>query len=202
VVSGIQGKCAFRVRVSGEATHAGTSARAERKDALLSAVSMVHALAEHLHDAGDIVKFTVGRFTVLPNAPLVVASEVVFSIDLRHPHSTSLRMLADSVKPICQAHAGACTVEVESLSTAMPLEFPFAMRKKIARAATRLDLPHRDILSTAGHDARYLHGVCPSGMIFVPPHLGLTHCEAESSKPADLADGARVLADVLADLAA
>jgi N-carbamoyl-L-amino-acid hydrolase len=202
VVSGIQGKCTFRVRVSGEAAHAGTSTRAERKDALLSAVSMVHALAEHLHDAGDIVKFTVGRFTVLPNAPSVVASEVVFSIDLRHPDSTSLRMLADSVKPICQAHAGACAVEVESLSTAMPLEFPLAMREKIARAATRLDLPHRDILSTAGHDARYLHGVCPSGMIFVPSHLGLTHCEAESSKSADLADGARVLADVLADLAA
>lgn len=202
VVSGIQGKCTFRVRVSGEAAHAGTSTRAERRDALLCAVSMVHALAAHLHDAGDIVKFTVGRFTVLPNAPSVVASDVMFSVDLRHPDSATLSALADAVAPICHAHADTCTVEVERLSTAMSLEFPLAMRENIVRTAARLDLSHRDILSTAGHDARYMHGICPSGMIFVPSHLGLTHCEAESSKPADLADGARVLADVLADLAA
>jgi N-carbamoyl-L-amino-acid hydrolase len=201
VVSGIQGKCTFRVHVSGEAAHAGTSTRAQRKDALLCAAGMVQALATHLHDTGDVVKFTVGRFTVLPNAPSVVASDVVFSIDLRHPDSTMLRALADAVEPICRAHAGPCSVEVENLSTAMSLEFPLAMRENIARAAARLDISCRDILSTAGHDARYLHGVCPSAMIFVPSHLGLTHCEAESSKAVDLADGARVLADVLAELA-
>lgn len=201
VVTGIQGKRTFKVRVDGEAAHAGTSTRAERKDALLAAIAMVQALADALHDAEDIVKFTVGRFDVKPSAPSVVASSVDFSIDLRHPDSDTLTRLGDRIAPICEAHAGVCTVQVTELSTAMSLDFPERMRALIREAAVRLDLPHRDILSTAGHDARYLHAVCPSGMIFVPSHLGLTHCEAEFTASADLAAGTRVLADVLVELA-
>lgn len=201
VVTGIQGKRTFKVRVDGEAAHAGTSTRAERKDALLAAIAMVQALAEALHDAEDIVKFTVGRFDVKPSAPSVVPSAVDFSIDLRHPDSEALRALGDEVQPICEAHAGVCAVRVTELSSAMSLEFPALMRSVIRDAAARLNLAHRDILSAAGHDARYLHAVCPSGMIFVPSHLGLTHCEAEFTASADLANGAKVLADVLEELA-
>jgi N-carbamoyl-L-amino-acid hydrolase len=201
VVTGIQGKRTFKVRVDGEAAHAGTSTRAERKDALLAAIAMVQALAEALHDAQDIVKFTVGRFDVKPSAPSVVPSAVDFSIDLRHPDSQALRALGDKVQPICEAHAGVCAVRVTELSSAMSLEFPALMRSVIRDAAARLNLAHREILSTAGHDARYLHAVCPSGMIFVPSHRGLTHCEAEFTTSADLANGAKVLADVLEELA-
>jgi N-carbamoyl-L-amino-acid hydrolase len=201
VVTGIQGKRTFSVRVDGEAAHAGTSTRAERRDALLAAIAMVQALTASMHDDEDIVKFTVGRFDVTPSAPSVVPSSVDFSIDLRHPDSTVLQALGDRVAPICEAHAGVCAVRVTELSSAMSLEFPEAMRALIRDAATRLDLPHRDILSTAGHDARYLHYVCPTGMIFVPSHLGLTHCENEYTSAPDLAAGARVLADVLWKLA-
>src|SRR5690606_3531800 len=61
VVTGIQGKKTYRVTVLGEAAHAGTSCRSERKDALLASVDIIQALAFHLHDKEDIVKFTVGR---------------------------------------------------------------------------------------------------------------------------------------------
>ncbi len=64
-----------------------------------------------------------------------------------------------------------------------------------------MDLPHQDILSAAGHDARYLHAFFPSAMIFIPCHLGITHNEAEAITCADAADGARVLAQVLLELA-
>jgi N-carbamoyl-L-amino-acid hydrolase len=200
VVTGIQGKRTFKVVVTGEAAHAGTSARKERKDALLSAVSMVQALATVMHDPEDIVKFTIGRFVVVPNAPSVVASEVSFSIDLRHPDSARLLELGDRVAAICAAHAGPCTVAVEELSSAMSLEFPEAVRDRIRGAAKRIGIPAMDIHSAAGHDARYLHGICPSGMIFIPCHKGITHNEAESATQSDMADGARVLAEVLMDL--
>ncbi|BAO90221.1 hydantoinase/carbamoylase family amidase [Caballeronia cordobensis] len=202
VVTGIQGKRTFAVRVEGEAAHAGTSTRAERKDALLAAIAMVQALADALHDAEDIVKFTIGRFDVKPSAPSVVASSVDFSIDLRHPDSNVLQALGDKIQPICEAHAGVCAVRVTELSKAMSLDFPEPMRALIRDAASGLDLRHRDILSTAGHDARYLHYVCPSAMIFVPSHLGLTHCETEYSSSSDLTAGARLLTEVLSKLAA
>jgi N-carbamoyl-L-amino-acid hydrolase len=38
-------------------------------------------------------------------------------------------------------------------------------------------------------------------MIFVPCERGLSHNEAESAEPSDLADGARVLVDALVALA-
>lgn len=197
VVTGIQGKHTYRVTVQGEAAHAGTSTRAERKDALLAATAMVQALAAEIHDAQDCVKFTVGRFDVQPSAPSVVASRVVFSIDLRHPDTDVLRALSDRIEPICAAHRGPCAVEVVRLSAADSLTFPHALREHIDRAATALAIPHRDLPSAAGHDARYLHAICPAAMIFVPSRDGITHNEAEYTAPADLYAGARVLTDVL-----
>src|SRR4051794_23629400 len=44
VVTGIQGKRTFRASVHGEEAHAGTANQHERKDALLAAVRMIHAL--------------------------------------------------------------------------------------------------------------------------------------------------------------
>ena len=201
VVTGIQGKRTFRVSVSGEDAHAGTAALRERKDALLAATAMIQALSAAMHDDEDIVKFTVGRLEIKPNAPSVVAGHALFSIDLRHPLESRLRELGDRVTGICTANAGPCAVEVEELVTAWPLEFPAAMQDEVRGAAQRLGLRSMDLPSAAGHDSRYLHGVCPAAMIFVPCKDGISHNEAESATPEDLCDGARVLAETLMALA-
>jgi N-carbamoyl-L-amino-acid hydrolase len=75
------------------------------------------------------------------------------------------------------------------------------MRELIRRHALEQGISCMDILSSAGHDARYLHAVCPTAMIFVPCKGGISHNEAESATPQDLADGARVLVETLVDLA-
>lgn len=200
VVSGIQGKRTFRVTVTGEEAHAGTSRLGERKDALLAATAMIQALAREMRDPADVVKFTVGRLEIRPNAPSVVAGGAIFSIDLRHPVEDTLRTLGDRVAPICDTHAAPCTAKVEELVTAMPLEFPAQIRDQIRAAAARVELRTMELPSAAGHDARYLHAVCPSGMIFVPCKDGISHNEAESATPEDLYDGVRVLAETLVAL--
>ena len=187
--------------MTGEAAHAGTTSRAERRDALAASVAIIAALTECIYDKRNTVKFTVGRLIVTPNAPSVVPGEVNFWIDLRHPDSATLRCLADSIEPICRDRAGPCTVEVTETSSKLPLTFPPEIRDRIRAAASRLGVSHRDIYSAAGHDAYYLNRVCPTGMLFVPCHLGITHNEAESATSSDLAAGARVLADVLTELA-
>jgi beta-ureidopropionase / N-carbamoyl-L-amino-acid hydrolase len=201
VVTGIQGKRTWRVTVTGEEAHAGTSQRRDRKDALLASTAIIQALAGALHDKDDVVKFTVGRLEISPNAPSVVAGRAVFSIDLRHPDEATLRSLGDRVPEICRPHAAPCTVEAVELVSAMPLEFPASMRDEIRAAASRLGLRSMDLPSAAGHDARYLHGICPSGMIFVPCKGGISHNESESATADDLYDGARVLAETLLALA-
>ncbi len=201
VVTGIQGKRTFRVTVMGEEAHAGTTRQQDRKDALLAATAMIQALAQLTHDDADVVRFTVGRLDVSPNAPSVVAGKAVFSIDLRHPDERTLRSLGDAVAETCAAHAGRCAVDVVELTTAMPLEFPMMMRSTIAAAAEGLGLPALELASAAGHDARHLHAVCAAGMIFVPCKDGISHNEAESARLEDLCDGARVLAETLVKLA-
>jgi len=201
VVTGIQGKRTFRVTVTGEEAHAGTAEQRERKDALLAAVRVIRALEDAMTNAGDAVKFTVGRLTVTPNAPSVVPGNAVFSIDLRHIDPALLTTLGDRIPIICAKHAGRCAVDAVELTNAMTLEFPQAMRALIRRSAAELGIPALDLFSAAGHDARFLHAVAPTGMIFVPCKGGISHNPLESANPDDLAAGARVLVTTLASLA-
>jgi N-carbamoyl-L-amino-acid hydrolase len=201
VVTGIQGKRTFRVEVEGAESHAGTSARAERRDALVSAVAIVQALQDAMWDVADTVRFTIGLFNVVPNAPSVVPGRVEFSIDLRHDSAEVVRELGDAVPRICREARGRCEVRVRELLYDAPLVFPKAMRDRLSAAAERLGVPHRELPSPAGHDARYLHTWCPTGMIFIPCKDGISHNEAESITPADAEVGARVLAEAVFELA-
>ena len=47
--------------------------------------------------------------------------------------------------------------------------------------------------SGAGHDAQFMHRVCPTAMIFVPSIGGRSHCPEERTEPEDLVNGANVL---------
>jgi len=201
VVTGIQGKRTFRVEILGEESHAGTTPRSRRRDALSSAVAVVDALQRAMWDAADTVRFTVGMFDVSPNAPSVVPGRVVFSIDLRHLDADVVAMLGDRIPQLCERARGRCTAAIRELLYEVPLQFPHAMRACIAAAATRLGVSHLQLPSPAGHDARYLHCVCPTGMIFIPCKDGISHNEAEDISEGDATAGARVLAEAAFELA-
>ncbi len=200
-VTGIQGKQTYRVTVTGEAAHAGTTPMAERRDALIAALAMVQALHRLCREADPLVMFTVGRFEVAPNAPSVVPARVVFSIDLRHPDTSLMRRLGGQFAELCRAAAGACDVLLEPLIDTPSMTFDAAIGSVITAAAEALGHSVMDLPSAAGHDARHLAGHTPSGMIFVPCRGGVSHHESEWSEPGQLAAGARVLAAVVTDLA-
>ncbi len=201
VVTGMQGKRTFRVTVTGEEGHAGTVAMAARRDALMAATAMAQAMQAEIAAIDDDIRFTIGRFVVTPNAPSVVAGEVVFSIDLRHPVDAVLRRTGDRIAPVCEAARGPCAVKVERLVDVPPIEFSSRVRDLIRDAAQAFGYPLRDLLSAAGHDARQVNRLAPTGMIFVPCRGGISHNEAEWAEPAHLAAGARVLAAVTVALA-
>lgn len=201
IVSGIQGLRWFRIEVTGEEAHAGTTPRRSRKDAFVAAVRMVTALQELMYDAADTVRFTVGRFEVTPNSPNTVPGRVLFTIDLRHPEAAVLSRLGDQVAVVCHAQAQGCSVAVTETLSSPPVEFDPAMRSLLRNAAARQALVHMDMVSGATHDAKYMADLCPSGMLFVPCQGGVSHNEAEYATPSDLAAGTRVLAEVMLELA-
>ena len=71
----------------------------------------------------------------------------------------------------------------------------------VEQAAMASGNTHRRIVSGAGHDAKYLADICPTGMIFVPCKDGISHNEIEDADPAHLAAGADVLLRAILDLA-
>jgi N-carbamoyl-L-amino-acid hydrolase len=104
--------------------------------------------------------------------------------------------LGDLIPHVCEAARGKCEVIVTPLLYEPPLEFPAGIRTRVREAAARLGYPSTELPSPAGHDSRYLHYVCPTGMIFIPCKDGISHNEAESITASDAEAGARVLVDV------
>lgn len=202
VVSGIQGSRWFSVELRGETAHAGTTPLANRRDAVQAMVRAVTALNTLMTDPDDVLRFTIGRITVAPNTSNSVADRVGFSIDLRHPDPTVLRVRGDAIQATVAAAAGEVAATVTETFNAQPVRFDPAIIAAIRAAAERLALPHLDLPSGAFHDAQFVVPICPTGMVFVPCHKGISHNPAEFSSAAQLGAGTAVLTQVLAELAA
>jgi N-carbamoyl-L-amino-acid hydrolase len=201
VVTTMQGKLTFRVTVQGEAAHAGTVPLLQRKDALLAALRCIDSMHTRFHDPADIMRLTVGRFDVSPGAPSVVPSQVVFSIDIRHPDDAHLQRLGKQVSSIFEEVSSPCTVQVEQLSSADSLDFDQEICQQLVQSATSLGIGTLELASSAGHDSRYLSMICPTAMLFIQCRKGETHNDLEYAAPSHMADGARVLAHAMFELA-
>lgn len=201
VVTGMQGYRRFRVEVTGEEAHSGTTPRARRRDAFLAAARMAVAMHEAFSDAEDILRFTIGRFIVEPGGISVVPGRVVFTVDMRHPDDATLRREGDRVAEIAEALRGPCEVAVEEFINSGAMEFPEEIRALLERVARARGYPTRRIFSAASHDARHIARLCPAGMIFIPCRGGISHNEAESAEKEHCAAAAQVLADAMLELA-
>jgi len=202
VVTGIQGKITWEVAILGEECHAGTRDMALRRDAVIAFARLATRMQAEVGLADSIVKFTIGRLQVEPNAPSVIAGRVVFRIDLRHPDNATLQAYGARLEAIAQAEAAPCDVVVTRLIYAPSNTFDEELRGRIAAAATRLGFGNMELLSAAGHDARHMAARCPTAMIFIPCRDGISHSPAESCEPEHVAAGAAVLAEVVRELCA
>jgi N-carbamoyl-L-amino-acid hydrolase len=151
---------------------------------------------------GDLVA-TVGRLDVTPNIPNAIPGRVSLSVDLRAPDEASLTralgMLDRIVKDEARREGVAYTLE--HYWRVPRTEFDAGVVGAIERAARSLGCGHRRILSGAGHDAQYMAGICPTGMVFVPSRAGRSHCEEEFTALDDIEHGANTLLLAAAELA-
>jgi len=201
VVTGIQGVYWYSVEVIGQEAHAGTTPESNRQDALQSAISIIHNLKSLMKDEADRVRFTVGKFDCEPGAPSTIPGRVNFTIDFRHPEQEVIKYIRENIEPICLANAGRCKVIVKPIMSSPPVHFDKNIMNLIETSASELGHNHMLLPSGAGHDAGYIAKLCPTGMIFVPCKGGVSHNEAESSKPEDLASGVETLAACLLEIA-
>ncbi|HEY1437917.1 MAG TPA: Zn-dependent hydrolase [Casimicrobiaceae bacterium] len=195
VVTGALGLSWYDCIWTGQDAHAGPTPMEARRDALRGAAQMVeaiHALAmRHAPDG----RATVGFMQVSPNSRNVVPGLVRMTVDMRHPDDEHLakmdRELRDAVAAIARDLRLECDLQQVDHFPASRFDSNCV---EAVRAATRaLGLPHREMVSGAGHDAIYIARVAPTSMIFVPCKDGISHNEIEDARPEHLEAGANVL---------
>ena len=78
---------------------------------------------------------------------------------------------------------------------AQPVHFRREMVALVDAFAKRRGYSTHRLPSGAGHDAQFMHVICPTAMIFVPSINGVSHSPGEKTEAADLEHGANVLLD-------
>jgi N-carbamoyl-L-amino-acid hydrolase len=195
VVEGIVGIRLWEVVVEGVANHAGTTPMNGRRDALVAASELALAVNRIATALPGRHVATVGQIRAEPGAPNVIPGRVVMSLEIRDLVAESIQKAFDAIGTEASRIAAARQAEVrfQELENLTPAPTHPRMREIIAAAAKDLGLSYRLMPSGAGHDSQDMTHITPTGMIFVPSVLGISHSPKEYTSPEDMANGANVL---------
>ena len=197
IASSILGHGRWRVTVDGQGNHAGTTLMDDRRDPLVAAARMIVEIRDLAGRTPD-ARATVGRVEPVPGGTNVIASQVRFWIDIRHPDDLVTAALVSEVRDLVAAAAGAegCLADVREESLSSTVDFDRGLRD-----ALRGSLGEAPELGTgAGHDAGVLAAAVPTAMLFVRNPTGISHSPEELVEDTDAELGASALADVLQHL--
>jgi N-carbamoyl-L-amino-acid hydrolase len=195
VVEGIVAIHWARVTLHGDQDHAGPTPMRTRRDALVAGAEVVRAVRRIARETGPEVVGTVGWLDVHPNIVNAIPGRVVLTTDLRAPAEADLDRAVARLEAETRDAAAAEGVRLawEPLMRVPLTRFAPEVVGAVEAAARALGVPHRRLLSGAGHDAQHLARLCPTGMVFVPSIGGKSHCEAEATHLDDVERGANVL---------
>jgi len=192
----------WHIRVTGAADHAGTTAIADRHDALFVLAHGIVAARLGAKAAGGVA--TVGRVVAGPNVSNIVPGWTEASLDVRAPDEDSVAAIVDGVDAVLVDVAAEEGVEVdlERVSWSAAVLFDPELRGRVEHAIDRAGIPWARAATAAGHDAGTLAGAMPTAMLFVRNPSGKSHAPDERADRDDAVVGIRALAAVLADLSA
>jgi N-carbamoyl-L-amino-acid hydrolase len=202
VVTAIVAIWQYRITVTGEQNHAGTTAMARRRDAGLALVRLLAAIDARFPEiAGPRTVWTTGRITLDPGGPSIIPGRADALFQLRDADAAVLERLDAALQALAaEANAaGPCVVQVSRRSASMPAAMDEGLMAALDAAAERhAPGKHRRMPSGAGHDAQYLARRLPAAMMFVPSIGGISHHWSENTSDADIVLGAQVFADAIA----
>jgi N-carbamoyl-L-amino-acid hydrolase len=203
---GIVGSLASRRRLEvdlrGRADHAGTTPRAERRDALSAAAHLIVA-AEELAEGPGGPTVTTSRILAEPNAPTTIAGHVRLWLDARAPDPDVVedwgRQVAEEAFELSLRTA--VEIAITEASRSDGVEFSERVRTQLRRASEHeVGAAVPEVVCFAGHDAGVLASRTPAGMVLVRNASGVSHSPEETIDLADAAIAARAVERALAGL--
>lgn len=200
-VSAICGQNRLLITLQGQAEHAGTTPMDLRRDAMVGAAECIQ-VTELIARTNPPLVATVGKLEVTPGASNVIAGEVRFTLDLRHPEDDLRRHLLKNLLATYEGIALArglhfsCTEVQANAAVTCDAGLTWTLLDAVeSNTRTRRTLP-----SGAGHDAVMMAAAMPVAMLFVRCRAGLSHHPDEYASPEDIAVALRVLVDFLKTL--
>lgn len=204
VVTSIAGPTFLRVKLEGQADHAGATDWPDRRDSLLAAAQVIVALRrmgmQEFEGRGHV---TVGALDVEPNVTNVIAGTTVFNIDFRAADAETHACMLARIREIVthEAESQGVTHSIRQSHHAPAVETGPTLRRAVERAANMAQVECMPLVSWAAHDAMNMARVTRAGMLFVACRDGRSHTPEEFVAPAVIADGIAVLGNALLELA-
>jgi N-carbamoyl-L-amino-acid hydrolase len=190
----ILGHGRWRLSITGQGNHAGTTLMTDRQDPMVAAGQIVVVVRDTAL-AEPNARATVGRLVAIPGGTNVIPSRVDMWLDVRHTDDAVTAALVRRISGRAQeiAVGEGCHAALTEESLSATVQFDTVLRDELAAT-----LPDAPILDTgAGHDAGVLASHVPTGMLFVRNPTGISHSPAEHVENGDAETGAAALANVL-----
>jgi N-carbamoyl-L-amino-acid hydrolase len=205
IVTGIAGIARLRIRIEGQAAHAGTAPMTMRADAGLAMARLMLALRDAAAASPGEGHFTatIGILRLEPNGANVVPGAAEAILDVRAEHDAAMDAYLARVDGLAAAAAAAegCRVAaIDRLSRTFAVACDSRLQRLIGDAAAAHGLETLPLASGAGHDAAFVARIAPAAMIFVPSRNGVSHAPEEWTDTEAIATAADVLALTLATL--
>lgn len=196
VVSSIAGVNRYDVTVTGEANHAGSTAMADRKDALVAAAGFINKIPEVTTEYGnEFTVATVGTIKVTPHSVNVIPGTCTFSLEIRDQDNKVMSLIEQklqaSLGDICKKYGVSYTFVPTSFHEPAPMSE--WVKGSVEQAVKELGIDYCVIPSGAFHDSLIMTSVFPTGMIFVPSEKGISHSRYEFTEDGDIENGCNVL---------
>ena len=196
VVSSIAGVNRYDVTVVGEANHAGSTAMADRKDALVAAAGFINKIPEVTTEYGnEFTVATVGTIKVTPHSVNVIPGTCTFSLEIRDQDDEVMSLIEQklqaSLGDICKKYGVSYTFVPTSFHEPAPMTA--WVKDSVEQAVKELGIGYSVIPSGAFHDSLIMTSVFPTGMIFVPSEKGISHSRYEFTEDGDIQNGCNVL---------
>jgi beta-ureidopropionase / N-carbamoyl-L-amino-acid hydrolase len=201
IVTSIAAPTRFRVVLTGQADHSGTTPMEMRKDALVAASEFIVALEKISRrysrmEKGRVVG-TVGAIKIEPGVINAIPGKAELSVDIRSITAKAKRRVVRLVQARIHEIAQRRKIQVKIL----PLreEDPVPLDKwlihLLKECCEMRNIAYEIMPSGAGHDAMQMAKVTPAGMLFIPSRRGISHSPLEWSEPEDICLGAQLLLD-------
>ena len=190
----------WRVTLTGQANHGGTTALNARRDPMVPLAELLAAGRRVAEQEDSLV--TVGKLQVWPNAPTSISERVSAWLDVRSEHEDALDRVVDRITAAVRTTAAGHGVEVdvEQESRSAGVRFSPALADRIGRALARGGTPPVPMSTGAGHDAGVLAAKIPTAMLFVRNRTGISHAPQEQARVEDCLTGIGALVTALDEL--